>query len=169
MIDNNGYRSNVGIMLANNMGELLWARRIQSVNSWQFPQGGILVGETPEDALYRELYEEIGLDSADVKMVSSIRDWLSYRLPKHLVREHQSPLCIGQKQKWYLLQLLCDDRNIRLDTTTHMEFDQWRWVSYWYPLSKIVAFKREVYRGALKELSVAHSRIEMVCSNETVE
>jgi putative (di)nucleoside polyphosphate hydrolase len=164
MIDNNGYRSNVGIMLANSVGKLLWARRVQSTDSWQFPQGGIQVGETPEDALYRELYEEIGLDAANVELISSINGWLSYRLPKYLVREHQSPLCIGQKQKWYLLRLLCDDRNIRLDATTHMEFDQWRWVTYWYPLSKIVAFKREVYRRALKELSAAHSQIEATSS-----
>lgn len=161
VIDSNGYRSNVGIMLANDKGRLLWARRAHSVNSWQFPQGGIEVGEAPEVALYRELYEEIGLNPTSVEVVSSIKGWLSYRIPRHLIREHQSPLCIGQRQKWYLLRLLCDDSKIRLDTTLHREFDQWQWVSYWYPLSKIVAFKREVYRCALKELSSAHSRMEM--------
>ena len=162
-IDNNGYRYNVGIMLANNLGKLLWARRIQNSNSWQFPQGGIQVGETPVDALYRELNEEIGLNASDVKVVSSIKGWLSYRLPNHLVREYQSPLCIGQKQKWYLLKLLCDDSNIRLDSTPEAEFDRWQWVNYWYPLTKIVAFKRKVYRCALKELSADHSRLEMDC------
>ena len=68
MIDNNGYRPNVGIMLSNGKGQLLWARRIKSVDSWQFPQGGIKSGETPEEALYRELYEEIGLNAKDVKI-----------------------------------------------------------------------------------------------------
>ena len=164
-IDDRGYRSNVGIILANSIGQLLWARRIQSVNSWQFPQGGMHVGEAPEDALYRELYEEIGLKPADVKIVSSTKGWLSYRLPSHLVRPHRLPLCIGQKQKWYLLHLLGDDHNIRLDTVTDREFDHWQWVSYWYPLSKIVAFKREVYRCALKELSAAHSEIHAMVTN----
>ena len=162
-IDDNGYRYNVGIMLTNNFGQLLWARRIQTDNSWQFPQGGVKVGETPEDTLYRELYEEIGLNPSDVDVISSSKGWLSYRLPRYLIRERQLPLCIGQKQKWYLLRLLCEDHNIQLDTTVESEFDRWQWVSYWYPLSQIVAFKREVYRCALKELSAAHSQLEIAC------
>ena len=162
-IDDNGYRYNVGIMLTNNSGQLLWARRIQTDNSWQFPQGGMKIGETPKDTLYRELYEEIGLSPSDVEVISSSRGWLSYRLPHYLVRAHQLPLCIGQKQKWYLLRLLCEDGNIQLDASVESEFDRWRWVSYWYPLAKIVAFKREVYRCALREFSAVHSQLEITC------
>ena len=152
----------MGIILANHEGKLLWARRVERVNMWQFPQGGIKVGEAPEDALYRELHEEVGLNPEDVKVISSTKGWLSYRLPKQLVRTNQLPLCIGQKQKWYLLQLFSSDQNIALDKTDHAEFDQWQWVNYWYPLTKIVAFKREVYRRALKELSATHSQLEAI-------
>jgi len=161
VIDDDGFRPNVGIILSNAAGQLLWARRVGGVDAWQFPQGGIHQGEGPEAALYRELHEEVGLRKADVRLVAATKGWLRYRLPKRLVRENQSPLCIGQKQKWFLLQLRNGgESHIQLDTTGHAEFDQWRWVSYWYPLGKVVSFKRDVYRRALKELSSAHSQLE---------
>ena len=65
MIDENGYRSNVGIVLANPAGQVLWARRVGGRNTWQFPQGGIKRGETPEQALFRELYEDCLLYTSD--------------------------------------------------------------------------------------------------------
>lgn len=154
VVDVDGFRPNVGIMLANTRGELLWARRVGGMDAWQFPQGGIRHDETPEQALFRELNEEIGLAPEDVRILGCTRSWLRYHLPSRLVRRHQDPLCIGQKQKWFLLQMLVDDEQIRFDNSAEPpEFDHWRWVSYWYPLSKVVAFKREVYRGALKELA----------------
>lgn len=151
VIDIDGFRPNVGIILANHHGQVLWARRIRQ-DAWQFPQGGINDGEMPEDAMYRELYEEIGLHPEDVEILGCTRGWLRYRLPRRLVRRDQQPLCIGQKQKWFLLQLLSNDDRIRVDQTGSPEFDGWRWVSYWYPLGQVVSFKREVYRRALKEL-----------------
>lgn len=81
MIDKDGYRPNVGIVICNRKGQVLWARRIRQ-NSWQFPQGGVDYGETPEDAMYRELYEELGLQKSDVRLLASTRFWLKYRLPK---------------------------------------------------------------------------------------
>ncbi len=152
MIDADGFRANVGIILANTQGQVLWARRVKH-DAWQFPQGGIDYGETPLDAMYRELWEEVGLYPEHVKLLSQTQNWLRYRLPKRLIRQEQYPLCVGQKQKWFLLQL--DDKNeehIRLDVAKP-EFDHWEWVSYWYPLNQVVAFKRNVYRRALLELS----------------
>jgi putative (di)nucleoside polyphosphate hydrolase len=140
-------------MLANDRGQVLWARRVGGRNSWQFPQGGINSGETPEDALFRELQEEIGLTPAAVELVGSTRGWLRYRLPSKYVRKGQNPVCIGQKQKWFLLRMLEDDSAVRLDMNDKPEFDHWRWVSYWYPLEQVITFKREVYRRAMKELS----------------
>ncbi len=153
MIDSDGFRPNVGIMLANNDGQVLWAKRIGQ-DAWQFPQGGIREKETPEEALYRELYEEVGLDESHVQLMGCTRGWLRYRLPKRLVRKDTDPVCVGQKQKWFLLRMLASDQAVRFDSSPEPEFDYWRWVSYWYPLGQVVSFKREVYRRAMKELSL---------------
>lgn len=152
MIDADGFRPNVGIIIANRTGQVLWARRCGH-DAWQFPQGGISENESPEEAMYRELWEEIGLEHPDVRIIASTRGWLRYRLPRRYVRQDNRPLCIGQKQKWFLLQLLSDDARVSLTCTHPPEFDGWRWVSYWYPLNQVVAFKREVYRKALTELA----------------
>jgi putative (di)nucleoside polyphosphate hydrolase len=152
VIDSEGYRANVGIILCNERHRLLWARRIGQ-NAWQFPQGGIQHDESAEEALYRELNEEVGLTPEHVEIVGRTRGWLRYRLPKHLIRHHSQPLCIGQKQRWYLLRLLGSERDVRLDLSGAPEFDRWRWVSYWHPLREIVYFKRKVYQRALSELA----------------
>lgn len=153
MIDAQGFRPNVGIVIANDRGELLWARRVGGRDAWQFPQGGINQGEQPEQALFRELEEEVGLRPEAVEVLACTRGWLHYRLPRRFIRKGQQPLCIGQKQKWFLLRLLAEDSAVRLDATDKPEFDHWQWVSYWYPLSQVVYFKREVYRRALRELA----------------
>lgn len=151
MIDADGYRSNVGIIICNKNGQVLWAKRFGQ-HSWQFPQGGIKEGETPEQAMYRELYEEVGLKPEHVKVVVSSRQWLRYKLPKRLVRwESPTPICIGQKQRWFLLQLIAEEEQIGFDACGHPEFDDWRWVTYWYPVRQVVSFKRDVYRRALAE------------------
>ena len=153
MIDADGYRENVGIILVNHEGRLFWARRIGQKNAWQFPQGGVDQAESTEDAMYRELAEEIGLGRDDVEVLACTRDWLKYSLPKKFIRYHSKPLCIGQKQRWYLLRLVSDESRLKLDHSSKPEFDHYRWVNYWYPLKDVVPFKRRVYRLALKEFS----------------
>lgn len=152
MIDEEGFRANVGIILANREGQVLWARRVGQ-DAWQFPQGGITDNESPEDALYRELHEEVGLKPQHVKVIGCTDGWLKYRLPKRFLRYRSKPLCIGQKQKWFLLLLTGDEQQVSFDYGDPPEFDDWRWVNYWYPLDKVVSFKRDVYRKALKELA----------------
>ncbi|MDX1693586.1 MAG: RNA pyrophosphohydrolase [Ketobacteraceae bacterium] len=152
MIDEEGFRANVGIILANEKGQVLWARRVGQ-DAWQFPQGGIAADETPEDALFRELYEEVGLERDDVRIIGCTKGWLKYRLPKRFLRYRSKPLCIGQKQKWFLLMLTGNEERVSFDYGNPPEFDDWRWVNYWYPLNKVVSFKRDVYRKALKELA----------------
>lgn len=152
MIDADGYRPNVGIILVNPRGQVLWARRIGQ-DAWQFPQGGIKAQESPEAALYRELQEEVGLQPDDVEILGCTRGWLRYRLPKRMIRHNSKPVCVGQKQKWFLLKLTSSEERIRFDHTEKPEFDGWRWVSYWYPLGQVVPFKRDVYRRAMRELA----------------
>lgn len=152
MIDSDGYRPNVGIILSNPQGRVLWAKRIGQ-NAWQFPQGGIREGESVEQALYRELNEELGLLPEHVSIVGCTRRWLRYRLPKRFIRRHNNPVCIGQKQKWFMLRLTAPDSMVRFDASDKPEFDSWRWVDYWHPLREVVYFKRDVYKSALRELS----------------
>jgi putative (di)nucleoside polyphosphate hydrolase len=143
----------------NPKGKLLWARRIGGQNAWQFPQGGIRSDEQPEQALYRELKEEVGLSADQVAIVDVTRGWLRYRLPQRFIRQQQ-PMCIGQKQKWYLLEYKDSDSAIDLRGDGTPEFDNWEWVSYWYPLNRVVNFKRDVYRRAMRELAPAHANYE---------
>lgn len=152
MIDEDGFRHGVGIILVNAKRQVFLAKRVGKL-AWQFPQGGIQENETPEEAMFRELNEEVGLSSGDVKILSVTRRWLRYRLPKRLVRHHSTPVCIGQKQKWFLLQLVTSEASIDLAATDSPEFDSWAWVSYWYPLTQVVAFKRRVYSLAMKEFA----------------
>lgn len=152
MIDKDGFRHGVGIILVNNKRQLFLAKRIGK-DAWQFPQGGIQEAESPEEAMFRELKEEIGLSEKDVKIIASTRRWLRYRLPKRLVRHYSKPLCIGQKQKWFLLKMVEPDDHINLAATDSPEFDAWAWVSYWYPLTQVVSFKRRVYSLAMKEFA----------------
>lgn len=159
MIDEQGFRPNVGIVIANDHGQLLWARRIRGRDAWQFPQGGINSGEDPEQALFRELEEEVGLPPEAVQVLATTRGWLRYRLPKRFLRKDQDPVCIGQKQKWYLLRMLAAESAIRLDHNARPEFDRWQWVSYWYPLNQVVYFKRDVYRRALCELAPSLAQV----------
>ena len=151
MIDSQGYRANVGIILSNREGRVLWARRLGQ-SSWQFPQGGIKQDETAEQALYRELHEEIGLEPEHVEIIGCTQNWLRYKLPRRFIRFHSRPLCIGQKQRWFVLRLIADDDAVRLDRTDQPEFEDWRWVDYWLPVRDIVFFKRRVYERALLEL-----------------
>ncbi|GGY50725.1 RNA pyrophosphohydrolase [Bacterioplanes sanyensis] len=159
VIDDQGYRPNVGIIICNDAGQVLWARRVGQ-DAWQFPQGGIKKGESPEKALYRELAEEVGLQPEDVKILGCTRGWLRYRLPRRMVRQDSRPVCVGQKQKWYLLRLLSSDERVDVRATAKPEFDGWQWVSYWYPLGQVVSFKRDVYRSALAELAPRVARLQ---------
>jgi len=156
VLDADGYRPNVGIIIMNGAGKLFWAKRVGQ-DGWQFPQGGIDEGESADDALYRELREEVGLEQQDVELIGVTNGWLKYKLPEHL-RRNKQPQCIGQKQKWFLLKLLANEDAFRFDCAPKAEFDGWQWVNYWYPLGDVISFKRDVYRKALLELSSKFAR-----------
>jgi len=151
MIDRDGYRPNVGIILCNAKNEVFWGKRIKE-HSWQFPQGGIKRGESPEQAMYRELYEEVGLQPQHVRILGRTKSWLRYDVPSHWVRKEWRSTYKGQKQIWYLLRLTGRDCDVSLRASGHPEFDAWRWHEYWIPLESVIEFKREVYQSALTEL-----------------
>jgi putative (di)nucleoside polyphosphate hydrolase len=154
VIDPDGYRPNVGIILMRDDGRLFWARRVHR-DGWQFPQGGMNSDETPLEAMYRELHEETGLLPEHVELLHSTPGWLRYRLPSRCVRQGEKPRCIGQKQVWFLLRLVACESNVRLDANEKPEFDRFRWVDYWYPLEHVVHFKRDVYTRALCHVAPA--------------
>jgi len=151
LIDAEGFRANVGIVLM--LGEQVFLGRRTGGRGWQFPQGGVRSGEAPEQALYRELDEEIGLAAASVELIGGTRDWLSYRLPPRYIRRNSQPLCIGQKQRWFLLRLTDSEAQFDFRRTAEPEFDQWRRVSWWEPVREVIYFKRPVYARALTELA----------------
>jgi putative (di)nucleoside polyphosphate hydrolase len=152
VIDSDGFRANVGIVLMRASGEVFLGRRMGG-RGWQFPQGGVRHGESPESAVLRELHEEVGLQSEQIEIAASTSRWLRYRLPQRYVRRHRTPLCIGQKQRWFLLRLRREDAAFDLAKTTEPEFDAWRWVDYWEPVREVIYFKRPVYARALTELA----------------
>jgi len=120
----------------------------------------------------------VGLKAEHVKILACTDGWLRYQLPSHMRRDHRRPTSRansrsrsargasrqgktkkspvpfkGQKQKWFLLEMLCEEELIRFDQCDKPEFDGFEWVSYWYPVNKVIDFKRDVYRRALKQLA----------------
>jgi len=152
MLDRDGYRPNVGIVLCNGRDEVFWGKRVNE-HSWQFPQGGIKHGESPVDAMYRELREETGLLRQHVTILGRTRGWLRYEVPVQWIRREWRSAYRGQKQIWFLLRLTGRDCDVCLRASPKPEFDAWRWSEYWVPLENVIEFKREVYQQALTELA----------------
>ena len=103
--------------------------------------------------MVRELHEEVGLLREHIRIVARTRDWLRYEVPDRYIRRDARGHYKGQKQIWFLLQMLGNDWDLNLRATDHPEFDAWRWNDYWVPLDAVVEFKRGVYEMALTELA----------------
>ncbi len=153
MLDEHGYRPNVGIILVNDHRQVFWGKRIRE-QAWQFPQGGIKDGEDPVEAMYRELQEETGLLPNHVEILGRTADWLHYDVPSRWVRREWRGLYRGQKQIWFLLRMLGQDHDIQLKSGEEKpEFDAWCWHDFFIPLDAVIEFKRDVYWLAMSELA----------------
>lgn len=149
-------RPNVGIVLVNPTGKVWLGRRAHTPppHNWQFPQGGIDVGEGDFDAAVRELREETGVTS--VRLLGRTRDWIGYEFPP----DHQGSKIgkgwRGQKQLWFAFAFEGDDSEV--DLAAHgdeVEFDAWRWADIDEAIDQVIDFKRDVYRqvvGAFRPL-----------------
>lgn len=141
------YRPCVGLMLLNRESRVFVGKRIdQTLAAWQMPQGGIDPGESPTDAVFREMDEEIGTRKAVI--VREHPEWLTYDLPANLIGSALHGLYRGQKQKWFALRFDGSDSDINLKTA-HPEFSEWKWVDASELPSLIVPFKRETYANVI--------------------
>ena len=148
------YRPNVGIIIFNRDGKILWCKRKQG-DGWQFPQGGIDKGESPLEALYRETYEEVGLKKHQIKIVRENERWIGYDVPKDRVPKYfsfKNRRFKGQTQKWFLAEFLGNNEDINLSLHSQIEFSEWTWSSYWHPITGGIEFKKDAYRKALNDL-----------------
>jgi putative (di)nucleoside polyphosphate hydrolase len=144
------YRLGVGMMILNSQNQVFVGKRPDFPDGWQMPQGGMEESESPQEAMYRELKEEIGTDK--VHILSETSQWLSYDFPPPLRSEIWGGKFQGQRQKWFLLRFLGEDGEIQIQTATP-EFIEWRWVMPQDLESLVVGFKKEIYRNLLREFS----------------
>ncbi len=143
------YRPGVGIMLLNAEGKVFSAKRIDVTSeAWQMPQGGIAKGETPRDAVFRELKEETGTDKAEI--LKETEDWLYYDFPNDLAARLWRGRYRGQRQKWFALRFTGLDADININTD-RPEFCEWKWVAPGVLTELIVPFKRRLYEAVLNE------------------
>ena len=145
-----GYRPNVGLLLIGPGRQVFVGRRLNQPDAWQMPQGGVDKGETPVEAAFRELGEEVGTTKA--LMLRETRDWVTYEVPAAMQPTHWNGRWRGQAQKWFALGFTGQDSDIDL-ATHHQEFDAWRWVPAHDLPKLIVAWKRPVYKAVLKEFA----------------
>ena len=137
------FRAGVVAVVTNSRDEVLAFERSDVPGAWQLPQGGIDVGEAPEDAAWRELGEETGLGSDDVELVAVHPAWMAYEFPEHVRSEGKR---LGQVQRWYFFR--ANDDNV-VPVPDHVEFVAWRWVERAWLVDHVVEFRRDAYRAVL--------------------
>ncbi|MEC7835068.1 MAG: RNA pyrophosphohydrolase [Pseudomonadota bacterium] len=143
------YRAGVGAVIVNKSNKIFAGQRIDTLyRAWQMPQGGINQGESPINALKRELVEEIG--TRNLRVIDQVDRWLYYDLPKDVIPKIWSGQFKGQKQKWFILRFIGEDKEINIKTKKP-EFGAWRWMSKNELLKSIVSFKRELYKNIFQE------------------
>jgi putative (di)nucleoside polyphosphate hydrolase len=144
------YRPAVGMMILNDDNKIFIGQRMDSKEpAWQMPQGGIGPHEDTDQAMLRELQEEIG--TRNVEIIVKSKTWYKYDLPPELATRLWNGKFKGQKQIWYALRFRGDDEEINIQTY-HPEFRAWKWVDKEELLELIIPFKRDLYARVLKDL-----------------
>jgi putative (di)nucleoside polyphosphate hydrolase len=155
------YRPGVGIMLLNPEGFVFVGHRIRmppGLSAWQMPQGGIDTGETPRQAVWRELKEEIGTERAEI--LGESRVWFHHEVPDEISQGMMGGRYRGNRQKWFAMRFSGEERDINI-ATDHPEFDAWKWVSPEQLPELIVPFMQQLYLDVLVEFGAlwrAHLR-----------
>lgn len=143
------YRPGVGMCIINKNKHIFVGKRVNTrLDSWQMPQGGIKIGETPSNAAIREMEEEIGSNQG--KIISESKNWYSYRIPKALIPKLWEGQYCGQRQKWFLIKFTGHDDDININTK-EKEFEDWRWMDFNILLDHIIPFKYKLYKEVLNE------------------
>ena len=149
MQNKKSYRPNVAAVILSSKYpdkcEFFVAHRSDIKNAWQFPQGGIDEGETPHEALHRELLEEIGCNNVEV--LGEFPEWITYDFPK-VARGKVYPFD-GQTQKYFLVRLK-EDAIIDLQAHDIPELEEYEFVAYEHLFKKVTYFKRRVYRRVIE-------------------
>ena len=143
------YRPGAGVMLLNRQGKALVGQRLDStLEAWQLPQGGLDEGETPEEGAYRELEEETGVNRRHVEIIARCPEQLTYDLPDDLVGKMWKGKWRGQRQTWFLMRFLGEDKDVDLETE-EPEFRAWKWADPAELPALIVPFKTKLYEDVL--------------------
>ena len=144
------YRRCVGMMILNDKNKILVGRRIDHPSGyWQMPQGGIDSEEIPEEAVWREMMEEIGTN--EVKLIQTSSKWFTYDIPEDTLKTLPwGKKYVGQTQRWFVFRFIGQDYSINIETK-NPEFSEWKWTDYNSIVDNIVPFKRNLYKEVLKE------------------
>ncbi len=143
-------RLGVGVVVLNNENRVFVGKRKDNpINKWQMPQGGVNNGEKLIDAMKRELEEETGIRS--IEILKEIDGWQEYELPSNLLGKIWKGKFRGQKQKWFVVKFLGNDKEINLEKDKP-EFIEWQWIDIDNLPGVIVDFKKKVYENLLPKI-----------------
>ena len=143
-------RDGVGVIILNEKNKVFVGKRKDNpVNNWQMPQGGVDPGEDNLSAMKRELFEETSIKS--IRILSEIKGYFEYELPKDLIGVIWKGKFRGQRQKWYIARFVGKDEEINI-RTVHQEFIEWKWISPSLLPEVIVDFKKELYLSLFLEI-----------------
>lgn len=149
------FRCGVGLIIINSDGQTMAFQRRQQPNEWQWPQGGVYNGEDINQAIYRELHEEIGLTANDVELLLRLPEPTLYTFPDYIASRPspEGPKYRGQRHDWFVFLFKGDEAKLKYDHTDEVEFSAHRWCNLTDMPAGIVPFKRKAYEQVITALT----------------